>query len=154
MAKEFTFEHAIEEAIKQARFSPCEKSRRGAVLWKPGRSQFSSGFNQPVSGICNGTEACRAVCRHRCWHAEQCAIMRSPFARGETGLEILHIKVVPDGAAVTSGPPSCGECAKWILGHQIHKVWLLHEKGWTEYLAQDFYRETLMTLAMQAEKTV
>jgi len=137
----------IEIARLNALRSPCQKSRRGAVMWS---DQLQGvGFNGLLGGqVCTGDEACRAVCGRRCIHAEQAALLHWSQLAELRELhpavlrQMLHVKVDDAGLVVASGPPSCMECAKLILFGGVQIMWLLHEAGWRAYTAFDFYRET------------
>lgn len=109
------------------------------------------GFNHPAIGECDGSQWCQDVCRVRCLHAEQVALLKSPFSPGEKGVQMLHLKVV-DGKGVPSGPPSCAECSKLIVGAGLEGMWLLHEtpnRGpvWQFYPAREFHEQTLDNIA-------
>ena len=126
----------VAHAINAAQKSTCQKSQRGAVIFKPA-ALISTGFNSPVSGYCAGTPSCRRHCRRRCVHAEQAALLRA--GRRAQWAHLLHVKV-KDGELAVSGPPSCVECAKLIHAAGISIVWLYRESGWKAYPADEFHR--------------
>lgn len=118
---------AVESARRVALLSPCEKSKRGVVIFdrRPiyidGAPQIvSSGFNgQPRGFACSGSPSCRQHCAKLCLHAEQRAILagvraRRNFGFGVTDLDLLHVKVV-DGAVVPEGGPSCWQCSRLVV---------------------------------------
>lgn len=152
--------HVIAAAIEAARMSPCDKSKRGAVIFEPTGAQLrkllgdrahlalaepivSSGFNgrpgDVAAGSCGG--GCRSVCRDVAVHAEVRAIRgseRIPLR----GCEIVHAKVV-DGELVAGGGPSCVACSKEILDAGLAAVWLYQTNGtdnyWVRYEADVFH---------------
>lgn len=134
----------IESARLAAVLSPCEKSKRGAVVYTDAHLDgsktllYSSGFNSPPDGIeCFGTPECRKHCAMRCNHAEERALMallrlpalelrrRSPGDAARHGpLVMLHVKVV-DENVVAGGGPGCAMCSRAILDSGIiHGIWL------------------------------
>lgn len=147
----------IEMATEMGAMSPCEKSRRGVVIWfvgwPPGTPDAVVDHNRPASGDCDGSEACRAACSKICIHAEQGAIFSALHLIHDDrarlrGAELLHVKVV-DGAPVPGGPPSCVDCSKLILESGISGVWLWEvERGWVRRDAYTFHCETLLNLKL------
>jgi deoxycytidylate deaminase len=159
-------DHVIEVAREAALRSPCEKSKRGAVLFDRSRSEFSAadrrqrivgiGYNgQPEPFSCNGSEACRAACGKLCLHAEQRAILGMSDYGVRAEFELVHVKVV-DGVVVPGGGPSCWQCSRLVVEVGIRGVWLYEFPAgnltghdlrevvgeWRFYLATDFHRET------------
>lgn len=130
---------ALEQAIHMANMSPCQ-SKRGAVVFND-EGLISSGYNDQVPPRkCDGSNLCKSTCRISAVHAEQFALM---FAGVDAkGADILHVKTV-DGKLVPSGPPSCVECSKLIVGACIKNVWLFHEDGWKRYTAEEFHFKSL-----------
>lgn len=136
-------------AIEAARNSPCEKSKRGVVIWK--HDNYARGFNQlPGNMKCDGSDQCKAMCGKRCVHAETEAIMemlrhhRYDDFKPYQHCAILHVKVGEDGELVPSKGPSCLECAKLIFAVGIGWVWLYEGTGnghgqWKTYTAAQFY---------------
>lgn len=168
---------ALEFAVKEARKSPCRKSKRGVAVWgDPGDGKTTGerivcAHNGPPPGFaCDGTDACREACGKLCVHAEVRALMAA--ASGCT--DLLHVKVV-DGDPVPSGPPSCANCSKVILDRGIERVWLLHGpsvgpldlvsplfRGFTEgpgeprlcaYSADDFHFHSLVNSELPVIRT-
>jgi len=140
---------ALEEAIKAAKRSPCSKSKRGVVLWCPEiYCSLTLGWNHPPEPMfCDGSEACRESCGKLCVHAEADALINAQH--NVDGYSMLHVKVA-DGEAVPSGPPSCWQCSRLLLGAKIKKVWLLHEEGLKLYTARDFHEQTLKNCGLPA----
>lgn len=138
----FSAEQALERAINMARQSPCQKSKRGVVIWHPDAFDIlCANHNHPPRGFsCNGSKECRANCGKHCVHAEMAAIIDAKT--GLWGFHMLHVKVV-DGEAVASGPPSCADCSKHILAAGISHMWLLHEGGLRGYTADEFHELSL-----------
>lgn len=141
---------ALRDATEFATLSPCQKSKRGVVIFT-NEGLLSWGYNaQPFPFTCDGSAACRKNCNQLCVHAEMAALLhlenpifdrRSSVMRG-LDRELLHVKVV-NGLPVASGPPSCLQCSRLILHCAIAKVWLLHEDGLRMYSAIDFHQKTL-----------
>lgn len=67
------------------------------------------------------------------------------YGLGCDGLHMLHVKAV-EGAAVTSGPPSCEKCSVTMLAHKVSVMWLLRPWGLAAYAMDDFHAETLDNL--------
>lgn len=120
--------------------SPCQ-SKRGAVIWANGKAIVWGCNHLPGNQHCDGSDACKAVCRETAIHAEQHAILHcdKPLL---FGAQMLHVKTV-DGVVVASGPPSCKQCSKFILESGITYMWLLHNIGLARYSASEFHRRTL-----------
>lgn len=139
-------EQALVAAAEIGARSPCAKSKRGVVIWDPEDRNFMvRACNHPPAGqVCDGSEECRANCRRLTIHAELGAILAA--AKGQRPLasyhHMLHVKVV-DGKPVPSGPPSCEDCSKHILGSGIGTMWLLHEDGLKSYTAHEFHELSL-----------
>ncbi len=152
---------ALEAAATVGSSSPCAKSKRGVVIFT--RSGLvAAGYNHPPAPMrCDGSTACREHCNKLCIHAEDDAIQhliaidpRGQYAcswtgeiighRAEdTGLQMLHVKVV-DGHAVPSRAPSCWQCSRTILGSgKIDRMWLLHAEGLRSYTSLEFHETTL-----------
>lgn len=138
----YSADQALEQAVKVACESPCQKSKRGVVLWHPERFDIlCGGYNHLPRGFsCNGSQVCRENCSTLCIHAEMTAILEAQC--GIQDFHMLHVKVV-DGKAVPSGPPSCVECSKHILKAGIDTMWLLHEEGLCGYSAVEFHKLSL-----------
>ena len=141
----------IQTAIVYANQSPCQKSKRGALIYEhqdgnvyiiPDDRPVGRGYNGlPDIQVCDGSEACRRDCGKICVHAEARAIrdaLTSPrsFARSIlyrtpggatlsplTNHRLIHVKTV-DGDLVAGGPPSCWQCSKDILDCGLDGVWL------------------------------
>jgi len=136
-------QEALKLATETASLSPCCKSKRGVVVWKPGEAMPAAvGFNHPPKGFtCDGSRACRAHCNKLCLHAEEDALLNVP-EKDVSEYELVHVKAV-DGEAVASGEPSCWQCSRKMLDKGIKRVWLLHEDGLVPYTARTFHRMTL-----------
>ncbi len=136
---------AVELACGAARRSPCQKSKRGVVIYSTDRQDFqieAVGFNGPPPGFsCNGK--CFSRCRDYAVHAEQRALVDLiPNREIPSRAHLVHVKVV-DGELVPSGGPSCPQCSKLIVEAEIEVVWLYHADGWRSYSAQEFHELTL-----------
>lgn len=133
---------AIEAAIAVAQKSPCAKSKRGVVIFGPDTEFVAEGFNGPPRGFaCDGSDACHAACGKVCVHAEQRALVEAESLPELT--DLVHVKVV-NGKAVPSGPPSCWQCSRAILGSDVQRVWLLHDDGLRCYSPDEFHEQTLL----------
>ncbi len=167
-------DHAIEVAVAAANRSPCQKSKRGVVIYsrQPREQIFAQGYNHPIGQECDGSETCRRECGRICLHAEQVTLLAIGDGYLPGPVELVHIKTV-DGSPVPSGPPSCDQCSKLILAFgRIDYVWLLEtmtanewrkenalppiEDGgmhlistWKRYTAHDFHRETLKNCGLR-----
>jgi deoxycytidylate deaminase len=134
----------VEAAAAAARFSPCQKSKRGVAIWRAGQSVEHVrhvGFNHPPHGFhCDGSEACRAACNKVCVHAETHVLLQA--GTWAQGMEMLHVKVVDD-EPVHSGVPSCWQCSRNVVQAGISGFWLLHEDGPRRYTASEFHELTL-----------
>lgn len=142
----------IDEAIRQANLSPCEKSKRGVVLYNdeiahnwaadpvslriadsisfcPGR-----GFNGPPKGFtCPGVDQCGSSCGRLCLHAEDRAIRDAGILDDVVDLIAVHVKVV-DGKLVAGGPPGCELCSKVIVEVRLKGIWLYEAQRWHDEL--------------------
>lgn len=127
-------EFALRMALTMARLGPCQKSRRGAALYRsvaPDRWKHyaipvagagagaGAGFNgppilmtsaheQPLWARCDGSEACRRDCRRRCMHAEARALLSLPLDDDRitaSHLQMVHVKVPPVGEGVLDAYP-------------------------------------------------
>lgn len=133
-------------AVGVANTSPCEEEEHGAVVVTSNHQAVFRGHNGPPAGVsCTAGDTCRSTCRARSVHAEARAIhLAGHQARGS---ELVHVKVV-NGALVTSGRPSCGQCAKAAMDAGIAGVWLYHqfEDGprWYRYRMAEFHALSLV----------
>lgn len=161
--------NALIAAIHAANRSPCEKSKRGAAVYRdlPGRPTpfvMGTGYNGAptdligtVAFTCDGSERCRELCGKRCVHAEARAIreaLQDPEYGASGMADLVHIKVI-DGKPVAGGPPSCWQCSREILDAGIRGVWLYEVREsendhhitvdleWVYYTAADFHAATL-----------
>ena len=141
-------QNAIDAAIDAARLSPCQKSKRGVVIFlrvsSPVARIEGTGYNRQPSGICDG--ACRQACAELCVHAETHAIWDAFGRLGGPDLrfyDALHVKVDQDGVLVVSRPPKCHRCSAQVLASGLEGFWLLQEDGWRRYEASDFHELSL-----------
>lgn len=147
---------ALENAVNAARFSPCQKSNRGVIVFDRRHGVLGTGWNRSPSG-CDGSEQCREICNKICVHAEMDALASfhrnllrgkwGALASNELAPEMLHVKVVA-GAAVPSGEPSCWQCSRHMENFGIQAFWLLHEDGLRRYDPDEFHRLTLQSCAL------
>lgn len=156
MGEKYDTEWALRRAVTVAKRSPCQKSKRGVVIWIPGEPHYYLGWNARLDADCDGSAECRAVCSKVCRHAEQSALLsmaRSSHPWPPGRAHMLHVKVV-DGEPVPSGPPSCWQCSKLIHGAMLVAMWLLHDDGLRSYEPREFHRLTLLHcgLARQEER--
>ena len=156
---------AIEEAISVALRSPCQKSKRGVVVYlnTPEAPRWTRivgvGFNGQPDGACTGTQACRVQCNKICVHAEVRAI-RDACASGACtrarpsepklkGYSAVHVKLDDRGQLVAGGKPSCWQCAREVADVELDAFWLYEvrpapSKGvWVPYTAKAFLQATL-----------
>ena len=138
-------EQVVRAAIEAATVSPCGKSHRGAIVWRPGlahRAHPARHNAPPAPFVCDNSAECRSMCRHLCVHAEASALLEVPNPRGA---EMLHVKVI-DGALVPSGGPSCTQCSGLILQAGIAGMWLYHADGWRRYDVPSFHALSLQAI--------
>lgn len=152
---------AFRKAVEAAKRSPCQKSKRGAVVWcdEGPSSLWVSACNGPPPGFaCDGSDVCRSACNKLCLHAEERALLNEGDTSGTYSsdydlpyTDLLHIKVV-DGEPVPSGPPSCWQCSRKILQAGIKRVWLMHEKDnvrvLKSYTVDEFHEQTLINCGL------
>jgi hypothetical protein len=139
-------EIAILRAIAEANKSPCAKSKRGVVAYRPYPHPHivASGHNAQPSGFaCDGSDACKSACAMLCIHAEQ-AVLAQEFdgPRFSDRAYLVHVKTV-DGLLVPSGGPSCWQCSRLMFDPRIRGIWLFHESGWCLYGPVEFHEQTL-----------
>jgi hypothetical protein len=153
--------HVLDQAKAVGALRPpgrCVKSHRGAVVFDSASHVVHGwGFNAPPSPmVCAGTERCRKICRRICEHAEARAIdatLRAvnveTLAKDRRVLHLVHVKLGPDDRLTPSGPPSCADCSKRILGCGFIKgVWLFESgnsktPAWCFYPAVEFHQRSL-----------
>lgn len=129
---------AIDAAIASSKLSPCRSKRGVAVFVARSHLIVGSGCNQQIQPFeCDGSHACKVICRESAIHAEQAALLQA--GRSAVGCDLVHVKTV-DGDLVPSGGPSCVQCSKLVVPAGILGVWLLHDTGWRRYEAQEFHR--------------
>lgn len=148
-------DYIIEAARCAGVDSPCQKSKRGAVVFDPVTLAYqqasSSPFRirdiiigaapngQPADFQCTGSSACRENCGKLCMHAEQRAILQAVRRCGveDIGrlayLEVVHAKVV-DGVVVPGGGPSCWQCSRLVVEVGLRGVWLFEAQRWHDEL--------------------
>lgn len=160
----------VATATARANSSPCQKSKRAAVIFDPAAlandqghlpPPIGTGFNgMPGIAECDGSAACRRDCAKICEHAEARAIHQALLRVGIfqsvrgvpalAGVEMVHVKTV-DGRLVPSGAPSCWQCSKTIVDVGLEAVWLYEDReldgtsmpAWFRYTANAFHDATL-----------
>lgn len=71
-----TPQEALKRAIRVGGGANCHKSKRGVVIFHRSRGAYYSAANGPPWPFhCDGSDACRASCRHVAVHAEARAIL-------------------------------------------------------------------------------
>lgn len=170
----------VRAARMAAARSPCQKSKRGAVLFNPITGIVSTpAWNsrpddkcdtrcQPLRG--NGLKPIvlhqtPSRCSMMCVHAESRAVRfalehatRSQFVGDGDftfdvrDMELLHVKIDDKGELVTSGGPSCWQCARELADVGVLGVWLYEETAtsrdpregaWNFYMMKEFYDLTM-----------
>ena len=153
--------------------SPCAKSRRGVVAWQLDTLTYlECAYNRPPRGYaCSRDPACKATCGQTAIHAEQALLaslgmLGMTIRTGDIGMvDLLHVKIGPNGRVIPGGGPSCVQCSKAILdGGLVAGMWL-YEAGavitgittgsWRRYPADAFHRATLanLTIAHRGSET-
>lgn len=139
----------ITQAVRVASWSPCQKSKRGIVVFDDQDRVKGWGYNSaPIvlgspsfAFACDGSSSCRTLCSQRCIHAEMRAL-DDIYVDGddESPFFMLHVKV-EDGLLVAGGPPSCIPCASALLERGIISgMWLYEIPGeWRYYPMREFY---------------
>lgn len=137
-----TPEQALEAAVEAGRQSPCQKSKRGVVIFHEKMPHvIASAWNTPPEGfVCSGDETCQKYCGKLCVHAEIAALLKA--GPNAAGCDMLHVKVV-NGEAVASGPPSCADCSKAIIEAKIVTMYLVHQNSLLGYDARNFHALSL-----------
>lgn len=160
-------QYLIDKALEVAAWSPCQKSRRGVVIWDPANvAHRGSGFNGPPKGfMCPGREACRGTCALRCVHAEMRALEEAIAHRALASVnfekvgtyELLHVELRPDGGVLPCDGPSCAQCSKHIVDAEfIGGVWLFVDvkiprslPTWVRYDPAEFHRLSMLANGAQ-----
>lgn len=123
-------QNVVDEAVRYARISDCQKSKRGVVIFDRSGEVVAHGFNgQPEGFNCSGSAKCRSSCSTIAIHAEIRALRRILMSESKNigPVDMLHVKVV-DGELVAGGGPSCVQCSKEILDSGVvTRVWLFEE---------------------------
>ena len=141
---------AIASAEGAAARSPCQKSKRGASVYRMltdlvavdgeraerVEQTYADGYNGPpwiwdgddpdFELACDGSEACRKSCGKRCVHAEQRALLAliPTLSDYSSALRMVHVELGPDGRVMAGKGPSCIDCSKLILDSGIGGIWL------------------------------
>lgn len=152
-------EPMINRAIKQAQLSPCQKSQRGAVVFK-GERILGKGFNAPIYPNTCIPEVCKRFCRFNTIHAERRACYDA-LSKGFdlTGASILHMKI-KDGQIQpvnnTIGNATCLDCSAYLIKLKIDGMplnelilWRADEEEnrlYVAYSIEEFYRNSVQSL--------
>ncbi len=152
----------IDEAIELAKRSPCQKSKRGAVIYdRSSEAIIAGGWNTPPQPrFCDGSIDCQASCSKRCLHAEDNAITGIGIELDDASeFDLVHAKVVYGKLAAGKGP-SCWQCSRRILARGIGGVWLyqtapfsaqvsdpdmIQWPAWVRWDSVEFDRQTRIT---------
>jgi len=132
--------YLIDKALELSRQSPCQKSKRGVVVWDPANGEHrGGGFNGPPGDLpCvaarDGQPSSACHCSLRCIHAEMRAIdeARGYIARHHPPgpYDLLHVELAPDGGVVACNGPTCAQCSKHIVECGfVGRVWLFERDG-------------------------
>ena len=137
----------IDEAVKEAIKSPCDKSKRGVVIADNNTGEIiGRGYNRPPKDFECEPSYCKNICSSYAIHAEENAIfdaLENNYKLNNSTL--FHIKAV-DEKPVASGGPSCVNCSKIILDKDIKQVVLKHENGYGVYESKEFHELSLKSL--------
>ncbi len=120
----------LDKAIEQAKLSPCQKSKRGAVVFKDSLV-LGVGNNAPPEPLWCNPEICRAICAKYTVHAEQNAVFNALNSRQNLAdASIFHIKVNENGLTVPSNDLSCPECSRLVLRFHLKEFILFQDAGY------------------------
>lgn len=152
-AKEgFRIKRIAELAKQEALLSPCQKSQRGAIVFK-GETILSKGHNIPVSGRCDNN--CILYCSLLCNHAERTAIQKGLLGgQNLTDASVFHIKV-DNGRVKTSNDLSCADCSWFMSGELISRgirlkeMILYQSQGYVAYDIEEYHQLTLAYLKIK-----
>lgn len=142
----------ISQAVRVANQSPCQKSKRGVIVFDDqgrvkgwGYNGASEAFGRDTPAFyCDNSSRCRALCSQRCIHAETRA-QDDVYVEMDVSYYMLHVKT-EDGDLVAGGPPSCIPCAFSLLERGlINGMWLYQVPGeWHYYPVKEFYDLSVM----------
>lgn len=137
----------IEEAVKVAKQSGCERAKCGSVIVKENQI-IGQGYNSPP----NNSEEQRRCKNNKedyhkkvtdktcCIHAEQRAIMdalkNNPSKIKNS--KLYFIRLDENNNKTVAGDPYCTICSKMALDAGIKYFILLHENGIKEYLTEEY----------------
>lgn len=137
----------IEEAVKIAKQSTCERAKCGSVIVKDNQI-IGQGYNSPP----NNSEEQRRCKNDKedyhkkvtdktcCMHAEQRAIMDTLAKNPEKikDSKLYFIRLDKKNNKTLAGNPYCTICSKMALDSGIKHFILLHENGIKEYNVEDY----------------
>ncbi len=145
----------IEATRATALLSPCQKSKRGAAVFRtsPGYYELLGlDYNKPGTGRYCNPEFCRKVCNLFTVHAERGACQEALAAGFDlNGASVLHLKVV-NGILQTSDDLSCADCSNYMTNEmatrniRLKEMVLLQSRGYVAYDVEEFHKLTLAYL--------
>jgi deoxycytidylate deaminase len=137
----------IDECVKQALNSTCQRSRCGSIIVKD-EEIIGKGFNSPPA---NKEEQRRCSCSKEdyakkvtdktcCVHAEQRAIMEALRNNSNKLINsrLYFIRLDEKGNRSFSGKPYCTICSKMALDVGISEFVLLHKEGICAYNTDEY----------------
>ncbi len=135
----------IQEAIEEAKKSPCLRSKCGSIIVKDG-AIIGRGFNSPPNN--KDLETCRKDSLPKdfksdktcCLHAEQRAILdalknNSNKLKGST---LFFIRLDLNNNILYAGEPYCTICSKMALDVKIKEFVLYHKDNLTAYDTEEY----------------
>lgn len=140
-------EHFMNEAIKEAKKSTCQRSKCGSVIVKDNEI-IGKGFNSPPRDL-ESQRRClidkegynkRVTDKTCCIHAEQRAIMdalRINFNKIRESV-LYFIRLDKNGNKTFAGKPYCTICSKMALDVGIKSFVLWHEEGICVYGTEEY----------------
>ncbi|MEK6894164.1 MAG: hypothetical protein AABX10_01745 [Nanoarchaeota archaeon] len=137
----------IEEAVKIAKQSTCERWRCGSAIVKDNEI-IGQGYNSPSNNLesqrrCNNNKDeyhKKVTDKTCCMHAEQRAIMDA-LKNNPTKLKdskLYFIRLDRNDQKKIARNPYCTICSKMALDAGIKYFILLHENGIKEYLTEEY----------------
>jgi len=137
----------IEEAVKVAKQSSCERAKCGSVIVKENEI-IGQGFNSPPNNLesqkrCNNNKDNyhkKVTDKTCCIHAEQRAIMNALKTNPEKlkNSKLYFIRLNENNEKEYAGNPYCTICSKMALDTGIKEFILMHKDGIKIYKTDEY----------------